>query len=221
MEFLSLEKFFLRFHLPHQPLPDQLPKLPLSPKMFVTKPCFPSRCSKPPWLSKECRWALVNDDLWLSAGQGRSGHGWWVQWLACSYFVAPTFCFSSRFIFDFSSEKGSPAIWAPLYVCQPPLGWDYIGSWSPHLYEQMNFESPAAEGEGWSSLALGQPGWFGFAILRRHHWCKPFAFWHLRGRAVASFATLGPTFEFCLLLLLVAGCKHWRSAPEWAAALLE
>ena len=123
MEFLSLEKFFLHFHLPHQPLPDQLPKLPLSPKMFVTKPCFPSRCSKPPWLSKECRWALVNDDLWLSAGQGRSGHGWWVQWLACSYFVAPTFCFSSRFIFDFSSEKGSPSIWAPPYVCQPPLGW--------------------------------------------------------------------------------------------------
>ena len=134
MDFLSWEVF--------PPLPSSSPTFAWSvataPKMFVTKPCFPSRCSKPPWLSKECRWALVNDDLWLSAGQGRSGPGWWVQWLACSYFVAPTFCFSSRFIFDFSSEKGSPAIWAPLYVCQPPLGWDYIGSWSPHIYEQMN-----------------------------------------------------------------------------------
>ena len=70
---------------------------------------------------------------------------------------------------------------------------------------------------GWSSLALGQPGWFSCAIFRHRHWCKPFAFWHLRGRAVASFATLGPTFEFCPPTF----CFFWlavniEEARQWA-----
>ena len=42
--------------------------------------------------------------------------------------------------------------------------------------------------------------------------CKPFAFWRLRGRPVASFATLGPTFDFCFFWSAV----NIEEARQWA-----
>ena len=42
--------------------------------------------------------------------------------------------------------------------------------------------------------------------------CKPFAFWRLRGRTVASFATLGPTFDFCFFWSAV----NIEEAHQWA-----
>ena len=93
----------------------------LSPKCLSQSPSFPSRCSKPPWLSKECRWPMVNDELWLSAGQGGSGPGYsdlpaptlylllFAAPLALSLILAPK---RALLQFELSSDN--------LYVCHPP-----------------------------------------------------------------------------------------------------